>query len=76
MEGQVYQIFQASGHGGISLVTVVTASCILHNISEIQNNKCLSSWHANDIGIEEQAEEEPGLIVLTCSPWLNYEGRR
>ena len=40
------------------LVTVVTASCILHNICEIQNNKFLSLWQVNNIGIEEPAEFE------------------
>ena len=37
-----------------SLVVVITASCILHNICQIQNNAFLPIWH-----IENEAFEEP-----------------
>ena len=37
-----------------SLVVVITASCILHNICQIQNNAFLPIWQ-----IDDEASEEP-----------------
>ena len=50
MERQVYPIFKKGG----PLVMVITASCILHNICQIQNNTFLPIWQ-----IDNEAFEEP-----------------
>lgn len=39
-----------------SLVTVVAASCILHNICEVQNNEFLPLWQVNTEAAEELLE--------------------
>ena len=36
-----------------SLVTVITASCILHNICQIQNNAFLPIWQIDNEAFEE-----------------------
>lgn len=41
-----------------SLCTIVAASCILHNICEVQNNEFLPHWEL------EQAQEEPAVVPI------------
>ena len=53
MERQVYPIFKKGGHGGILSCHWITASCILHNTYQIQNNVFLPQWQIDNEAVED-----------------------